>query len=310
MKKSFDRVQNDDEAVAELDKPNVETLTRISNFRGAQIEILPSHKERGVFAKLFCTSQGKEILNQVQNDNYVDLAVCHSRKLDDMKKSKTSRKKAAFTLAEVLIAIGIIGVVAAITIPNLIQKNYEKQVVSKLQSTQAILIQAIKMAEEENGELETWINPDMTNAQRANAIAVNIKPFLKIAVDCGVGRKRGVCLVDSPYTRLNNELHDNYNNTNMHYAVKLLNGSTVCWRGYVGTNENPIKAAFFIDVNGVALPNTFGRDWFTFYYFNNVLVPAGFPGTGQDKSCTLKSTGYGCAYVVLKNKNMNYLHVK
>ena len=38
-----------------------------------------------------------------------------------------SLKKAAFTLAEVLITLGIIGVVAAITLPTLI-KNYQKQV--------------------------------------------------------------------------------------------------------------------------------------------------------------------------------------
>ena len=45
----------------------------------------------------------KEILNQVQNDNY----------------KKLPKKKLAFTLAEVLITLGIIGVVAAITIPTL-----------------------------------------------------------------------------------------------------------------------------------------------------------------------------------------------
>ena len=34
----------------------------------------------------------------------------------------------AFTLAEVLITLGIIGIVAAMTIPNLMTKYYEKQV--------------------------------------------------------------------------------------------------------------------------------------------------------------------------------------
>ena len=42
-------------------------------------------------------------------------------------------KRSGFTLAEVLITLGIIGVVAALTIPNLIA-GYEKQVtISKLQ---------------------------------------------------------------------------------------------------------------------------------------------------------------------------------
>lgn len=35
---------------------------------------------------------------------------------------RVGKKKAAFTLAEVLITLGVIGVVAAMTIPSLIQK--------------------------------------------------------------------------------------------------------------------------------------------------------------------------------------------
>lgn len=36
------------------------------------------------------------------------------------------RFKFGFTLAEVLITLGIIGIVAAMTIPTLLQNNYEK----------------------------------------------------------------------------------------------------------------------------------------------------------------------------------------
>ena len=41
------------------------------------------------------------------------------------------KRKPAFTLAEVLITLGIIGVVAAITIPNLITHYQKKQTVTK-----------------------------------------------------------------------------------------------------------------------------------------------------------------------------------
>lgn len=56
--------------------------------------------------------------------------------------------KCGFTLAEVLITLGIIGVVAAITIPTLIHTYYEKQTVSRLLETTSILSQAIKTSEE------------------------------------------------------------------------------------------------------------------------------------------------------------------
>ena len=66
------------------------------------------------------------------------------------------RSKFAFTLAEVLITIGIIGVVAAITIPNLIT-NYQKKVtVTKLKQTYSLLNQAIKRSEHENGDMSSW----------------------------------------------------------------------------------------------------------------------------------------------------------
>jgi prepilin-type N-terminal cleavage/methylation domain-containing protein len=221
------------------------------------------------------------------------------------------RFNSAFTLAEILIVLGIIGIVSALTIPNLLQKNYENQVVSTLQKTQAILSQAIKMAEEEYGEAPTWIDSKMTNQQKANAIATKLKPFLKIAVDCGVGGKKGVCAPNVDYKLLNNGKHSNYNDTKMHYAVKLINGTSIWWRGYATTDEYNKKfyISFFVDTNGVNPPNTVGKDLFELLYYNGSIIPDGLPGTlSEVTTCSLKSTGWGCPYYILTNKNMKYLH--
>ena len=48
--------------------------------------------------------------------------------------------KKAFTLAEVLITLGIIGVVASMTLPAIIQKNNEKTTVSKLKKVYSVLL--------------------------------------------------------------------------------------------------------------------------------------------------------------------------
>ena len=42
-----------------------------------------------------------------------------------------SREKVAFTLAEVLITLGIIGVVAALTMPSLIQKHKKQETTAR-----------------------------------------------------------------------------------------------------------------------------------------------------------------------------------
>lgn len=61
-------------------------------------------------------------------------------------------KEKAFTLAEVLITLGIIGVVSAMTIPNLMS-SYNKHVVeTKLKKTHSTILQAFKLMQAENGD--------------------------------------------------------------------------------------------------------------------------------------------------------------
>ena len=67
-----------------------------------------------------------------------------------------SNRKVAFTLAEVLITLGIIGVVAAMTLPALIQ-NYKKQVVeTRMKKFYSNINQAIQFSENDNGDKKYW----------------------------------------------------------------------------------------------------------------------------------------------------------
>ena len=64
--------------------------------------------------------------------------------------------KKAFTLAEVLITLGIIGVVAAMTLPALIQKQHRKETSVKLKKFYSQMYQAILLAQNQYGEIEYW----------------------------------------------------------------------------------------------------------------------------------------------------------
>ena len=66
------------------------------------------------------------------------------------------KQKVAFTLAEVLITLGIIGVVAALTLPSLIQKQHEKETVAKVKKAYSILSQAYLSANTEFGSFDQW----------------------------------------------------------------------------------------------------------------------------------------------------------
>lgn len=78
---------------------------------------------------------------------------------DILMKLPLQRIKLGFTLAEVLITLGIIGVVAAMTIPTLISNHQKKQTVVKLQKAISVMNQAYKLSYDEVGEpsvTEAW----------------------------------------------------------------------------------------------------------------------------------------------------------
>ena len=69
-------------------------------------------------------------------------------------------RKIAFTLAEVLITLGIIGVVAALTMPALIQQQHKLVVETRLKKFYSVINQAITMSERDNGDKLYWTPSD------------------------------------------------------------------------------------------------------------------------------------------------------
>ena len=72
------------------------------------------------------------------------------------KRTYSPRKRAAFTLAEVLITLGIIGIVAAMTMPALIANHKKSEVETKLKKIYSVMNQAIMMSVAEYGDVQNW----------------------------------------------------------------------------------------------------------------------------------------------------------
>jgi len=151
-------------------------------------------------------------------------------------------RKIAFTLAEVLITLGIIGVVAAITIPGLI-KNYQKKVtVEKLKSTYAIIQQAIKLSEVDNGPLEGWEIPQAAwaaddNYNLGKPFAERyLLPYMKVAIaDCGLRPNK--CLPDKFIELSGKDTSDSYGaKLNNHYFSFILNNGVLLIMGVSGNS--------------------------------------------------------------------------
>ena len=69
---------------------------------------------------------------------------------------KINKNKNGFTLAEVLITLGIIGVIAALVIPGLIENTEKRQTVEKLKKVYSTISQAASLAQESNGDMNSW----------------------------------------------------------------------------------------------------------------------------------------------------------
>ena len=88
----------------------------------------------------------------------------------------------AFTLAEVLITLGIIGVVAAMTMPSLMQNYKRQQATARIKKFVSVINQALISAENDLGAREDWVIGEMSNSDSAyNFLNTYIKPYIKSA---------------------------------------------------------------------------------------------------------------------------------
>lgn len=76
-----------------------------------------------------------------------------------------ANRKYAFTLAEVLITLGVIGIVASLTMPSLIANHRKQVVVSRMQKFYTTINQAIKFAEAEHGDARDWLAAEYLDAE-------------------------------------------------------------------------------------------------------------------------------------------------
>ena len=229
--------------------------------------------------------------------------------------SHFSHKRTAFTLAEVLITLGIIGVVAALTLPSLIQKQQDKATVSRLEKIYSVLSQASLYAREEHGDFEDWNIIDNNQASTRENFAY-FEPYLKILRKCD--NKSG-CWAEQTQSLSGQKARwsDNYKMGVDYISITLNDGINVVYDfaepslNYVyglPSYVNKSYIVFLVDVNGNRRPNKWGRDIFAFILGPNGIIPAGIGNNSANCDPNKKSdvAGYDCAYRVLKEKAIKY----
>ena len=219
--------------------------------------------------------------------------------------------KKAFTLAEVLITLGVIGVVAAMTLPVLINKYRERQYVVGLKKAVAIIDNAYRLAIYENGGsndfgyLEAEYVPlppeegtgfyDKNASQNSEILFQKFSKHLNIIKDCGKDRGEE-CFsktIKSPFRDQTWDLVTMQGNARR--FVVLSDGMSI------GLN----KSYVYIDVNGLKNPNTVGIDIFQIALNKNGI---GYYDDGSEGTLKCYTNEFTCSSWVILNDNIDYIH--
>ena len=87
-------------------------------------------------------------------------------------------KKIGFTLAEVLITLGIIGVVAAMTIPTLVSKSQQRQHVIAWRKAYSSLAQAVRLMQADEATPEDFVDSFKTQGEQEFAYATALSHYM------------------------------------------------------------------------------------------------------------------------------------
>ena len=208
------------------------------------------------------------------------------------------KKALAFTLAETLIVMGIIGVVAALTLPNLNSSTGDKEKVARVKKIYQNLNDAFGRATAVYGPYNTWFINDTTLEQKNKRFGERMTEFMKVSKSCGVNS--GGCSANN-YKYLYGENAPALNDRNM-YTFILADGMNV------GIN----RPSIYVDIDGANKgPNTFGKDVFAFYVVKSELGPYCYDADDEEFFASFEESniiaGLCASDWILRNENMDYL---
>lgn len=197
-----------------------------------------------------------------------------------------------FTLAEVLITLGIIGVVAAMTLPVITQKIDKQTTVAKLKKSFATMHELILLSEKDNGEVWEWTFEDNIYDHAFNESDFFKKYFEPYIKKIGNYGEKSVSKEKySLYT-----LDGNIINTIQSWAV-LPDGSSFGLFNNAGVDGNkPGGGSYlwiFIDINGKNKPNMLGKDIFIAELVRKKRLIMWGDGVTRDRLIN-DTNGYSC----------------
>ena len=256
--------------------------------------------------------------------------------MKSLKIQKNSKK--AFTVAEILVTLAVIGVVASFVVSMIKLKYQEVTTVSKLRKVYSMINNSYQQAIRKYGPLKywnlakgTWEKGDDDTTENDDAAffadaeklysrlldglnAENVSDVLPLQATNYFGNEDKAITVTDGF-----ELQPLY---------RLPDGTTFfqswiekpdcTWSVGVDDRAFYVCGDFRADINGADPPNIVGIDQFQFWITSNAIIPMGYPKEKRsaDKFCVVdKATmpprnGYGCAAWAIEKGEMPWLYGK
>ena len=211
------------------------------------------------------------------------------------------KKLFAFTLTEIMIAVAIIGVISAMTVPTLVN-NYQKNAyIVQLRKVINDIVSAADLYITENGKQDLSQIIYKNNGQYLEEeIDKFVTSKLKVIKTCDSDETG--CFASEKYISIDGsqevDIADYFNeNVNLKQYVLANSAAIYLEPDIVPGNNNKIRLKIIIDTNGADGPNIGGRDTFIMY-LNPDLT---FRDTGNLYYCSDSAIGKNCLYTLMQD---------
>ena len=207
--------------------------------------------------------------------------------------------KKGFTLTEVLITLGIIGVVAVLTLPNILKNHQKKVLVTQLHRTYNTIVNAMPSYMDEVHATSLY-DTDAFNANKnrddVTSLVNFIKNNFKTSKICTANTTGGTAACKgSAYKNLDGGDSGMLGSDGDYACTILKTGATICFDLQWDKDDFPTVD---IDVNGPQGPNIWGRDAYRLEFNNSGYLAESFdtnPDNTYHKPENCGETIYGNA---------------
>lgn len=206
-----------------------------------------------------------------------------------------------------LITLGVVGVVAALTLPSVIAKYQERQMIIKLKQTFSIFSQAVELAQAKYGDINNW-EATGDSQKQADLYFERITSGLSLIKDCSTAIYCFPSHTDNNGVRVDVVAathHAGVLKNGVVFAIQQVRPDNSKWWGSYGS--------IVVDINGKKKPNIVGKDLFLFEIreednWTTTYKPHLYPaGQLQYQTECFKNPGTICTYWAMTYENMDYL---